>query len=521
MRTTIALLSFLLISSTMHAAVKPARCFSDHMVLQRDMAVPVFGTAEPGERIVVTIAGQTKKTTADSDGRWRVELKPLKAGGPYAMSIAGATTVKFSDILIGDVWMGSGQSNMAGAAGHYAKRDDVLAKWIADGPYPNVRLLSTRTKTWVTATPTTAAQFSAILFAFGLTLHKDLDVPIGLYVGAVGGTPSGLWIPSEALFASAECERLYNDGRKAYSHERQMKQYTAKLAAWDRASAKAKAEGKKPRGRKPTAPTPPPPFKELKAGGLFDRYIRHMAGYGIRGVLWDQGEAGTKILNIDQFTMMGALIGGWRELWGQGEFPWIYVQKPSGGGCAFGLEDDFTTRMADAFEPLPSQINPKDDGVYREIHSRIMQHPNTHMAIARDLGSSVHPANKSGYGARAAQVALAKVYGKDVERYGPLYRSHTVEGDKIRITFTNVGQGLAFRHADRLQGFAIAGEDKVFHWADAVIDGETVVVSSKDVPSPVAVRYAWARVARWANLFNKDGLPALAFQTDINEEAGK
>jgi len=516
MRALTALFTFLLLSSTTYAAVKPARCFSDHMVLQRDMPVPVYGSAEPGEQVVVTIAGQTKEVTTDGEGRWRVELDPLKAGGPHAMTIAGATTVEFNDILIGDVWIGSGQSNMAGAAGGYAKRDDVLAKWIADGPYPNLRLLSTKTKTWVAATPETAKQFSAILFAFGLTLHRELDVPIGLYVGAVGGTPSGLWVPPEAFFASAECERLYNEGMQTYSHERQEKLYKAKLAAWERAVAKAEAEGEKPRGRKPKPPVTPPPFKELKPGGLFDRYIRQMVGYGIRGVLWDQGEAGTKILNVDQFTMMGALIEGWRDLWGQNEFPWIYVQKPSGGGCAFGQENDPVTRMADAFKPLPAQVSPKDNGLYRELHNRIMQHPNTHMAIARDLGSTVHPPNKSGYGTRAAQVALAKVYGKDVACYGPMYASHRVERNKIRISFTHVGQGLTFRHADTLQGFAIAGEDDVFHWADAVIDGATVVVSSSEVPSPVAVRYAWARTAPWANLFNKDGLPALAFQTEMS-----
>jgi len=316
------------------------------------------------------------------------------------------------------------------------------------------------------------------------------------------------------MLGSAECERVYNEGVKNYAHDRHVKQYEAKLAAWEKAAAKAKAEGKKPRGRRPKAPVPPPPFKDLKPGSLFESHIRRFVGYGIRGVLWDQGESGTMFPQIDQFTMMGALIKGWRDVWGQGEFPWIYVQKPSGGGCAFGLENDPVTRMADAYKPPPAQINPKDNGLYRELHTRIMQHPDTHMAIARDLGSGVHPANKSGYGARAAQVALANAYGRELECYGPLCKSHSVDGDKVRLEFTHVGKGLTFRHADKLQGFAIAGEDKVFHWADAVIENDTVIVSSPNVAAPVAVRYAWAKAAAWANLFNKDGLPALAFRTD-------
>jgi len=508
------MLTPVLVAAAVYAEVKPASCFSDHMVLQRDMAVPVFGTAQPGEKVIVTVAGQTKDVTADANGRWRVKLDPLKAGGPHAMTVAGSSTVKFEDILVGDVWLGSGQSNMAGNAGRYAKGDEVLAKWIADGPYPRIRLLTSRGRGWTIATPESAAAFSAILFAFGLELHRELDVPIGLYVGAVGGTPSGRWIPAEAMLASTECERVYNEGLKKHSHEKHVKLYEAKLAKWEEAAAAAKAAGKKPRGRKPRVPVPPPAFKELKPGGLFESHIRHFVGYGMRGVLWDQGESGTMFAQIDQYTMMGALVKGWRDLWGQGEFPWIYVQKPSGGGCAFGIEDDPVTRMADACKPPPAQINTRDNGLYRELHTRIMQHPNTYMAIARDLGSGVHPRNKSGYGSRAARVALAGAYSKDIEYYGPLYKSRTVENGKVRIAFTHVGKGLTFRQADRLQGFTIAGEDKVFRRADAVIDGDSVVVSSPEVPSPVAVRYAWARNAPWANLFNKDGLPALAFRTD-------
>jgi len=187
------------------------------------------------------------------------------------------------------------------------------------------------------------------------------------------------------------------------------------------------------------------------------------------------------------------------------------VQKISGGGPAWDYEDP-VTKNGSKFGPLPAAV--PADGAYRETHIKIASYPKTAMVIASDLGSGTHPTNKSGYGARAVRVAQGFVYGENVEYYGPVYASHKVEDGKVRIKFTHTGQGLAARHADKLQGFAIAGEDKKFVWADAVIDGDSVVVSSATVPKPVAVRYAWAGNFPWANLFNKNGLPAQTFRTD-------
>jgi sialate O-acetylesterase len=233
--------------------------------------------------------------------------------------------------------------------------------------------------------------------------------------------------------------------------------------------------------------------------------------FGIRGVLWDQGESGTAITGVDQYTLMGALIRGWRKEWGQGEFPFLYIQKPSGGGCAWDPSDPVTDQ-ADKFTPLPAKA--PADGAYRELHIRIMNHPNTAMVTSSDLGPFTHPTNKSGYGTRASRVALGLVYSKKVEIYGPTYKDHVVKGNKVHVTFAHVGPGLAFRHGDKPQGFALAGDDKVFHWADAVIEGDTVVLSSDKVAKPAAVRYAWASRHPWANLFSKDGMPALPFRTD-------
>ncbi len=477
------------------AEVRVDRMFSDHMVLQREMAVPVWGTAAPGEKVTVAFAGQTRQTVADAGGKWIVRLAPLKLGKPGTLTV---NTVTFTDVLVGDVWVGSGQSNMAGGTGGYAKGDDVLAATLKGGPYPQLRLYQ---GSWKIADEQTASRFSAIHFAFGQALQAQLGVPVGLVVGAVGGTPSGRWLSPEMLEADAACQALLGKG---VSKEEQRKKYEVALAAWERAAKLAKEQGKR---------APRRPRRPFKAGDLYASRIQPVVPYGIRGVLWDQGESGTAVREIDQFTMMGALIKGWRKAWGQGEFPFLYVQKSSGGGCAWDATGtDPITRMANKFTPQPSGSH-KADGDRRALHIRIMQHPNTAMVSASDLGSGVHPRNKSGYGKRACRVALGFVYGKDVAIYGPTYDSHKVDGEKFHISFKHVGKGLAFRNGEKLQGFEIVGDDGTYHWADAVIVGKTVVLSSPKVDKPVAARYGWARTHTWANLFNKDGLPALMFTT--------
>ncbi len=492
------------------AEVKLPQALSSHMVLQREMPVPIWGTAAPGEKVTVKFRGQEAAATAGQDGKWTVKLQPLQAGGPDKLTVAGTNTITLDDVLVGEVWVGSGQSNMAGTVSGYAKSDDGLTK-MAAAPYPRMRLLKIG-GTWQEATPESINGFSAILFAFGQRLHEDLKVPVGLAVGAVGGTPSGNWLSPEALAADAACKEVVKKFAAKYSFDDAKKKYERDLAAWEKAAAETKKGGEK-QPRKPDLPVQAGECQRGTTGNLYQIHIRPLIPYAIRGVLWDQGESGTAILGVDQYTLMGALIRGWRQEWGQGDFPFIYIQKPSGGGCAWDTADAVTSK-GEPFATLPAAVPATNDGIYRETHIHIMQYPGTAMATATDLGPGVHPTNKSGYGARAARVALGMVYGRPVEIYGPLYQSFKVEGDRIRITFAHVGQGLAARHAEKLQGFAIAGEDKVFQWADAVIDGSTVVVSSGKVAKPAAVRYAWGATHQWANLFNKDGLPALTFRTD-------
>lgn len=494
------------------ADVKVPSIFSDHMVLQRDMKVPVWGTAAPGEKVTVKFRDQEKAATPGEDGKWKLVLDPLAVGGPDELIIRGANTVTVKDVLVGEVWIGSGQSNMAGGAGRYARQDEVLAKSIEAAPYPKLRLLKGgKAPRWQEATGENVGRFSALLFAFGLRLYQELDVPVGLMVGAVGGTPSGRWLPLEAIEADAACQAAIKEFTARHSEDDLRKRHDARMARWEKVAEAAKKAGKRV-PRKPGAFQKPGDLADRAIGSLYSRFIRPLIPYGIRGVLWDQGESGTRVQELDQYTVMGALIRGWRKEWGQGDFAFIYVQKPSGGGCAWDASGDAVTKLADKFAALPAR--PPKDGAYREIHTRIMAYPNTAMATSIDLGPGVHPINKSGYGARACRVALGMVYGKNVAICGPTYKSHKVEGNAIRIALANVGQGLAVCHTDKLQGFAIAGEDRVFHWADAKIDGDGVVVSNAKVAKPVAVRYGWSRRRAWANLFNKDGLPALSFRTD-------
>lgn len=492
------------------AAVTLPPVIDSHMVLQHGQSVPVWGTAASGEEVTVKFRDQVKSTKAGADGKWSVKLDALKVGGPDVMTVSGSNTITLDDVLVGEVWVGSGQSNMQGTVSGYAKSDPVLDQ-LAKQTYPKLRLMRGARSKWAPATPDNNGGASAILFAFGVRLQEKLDVPVGIMVGAVGGTPSGYWLTAEHLAADAPAQQSIKKFAETYRFEMLKEKHKADLAAWEKQyGADAKA-GKKV----PGAPPEPQAAGECrgKIGNLYEAHIRPYQPFAIRGVLWDQGESGTAITGLDQYYAMGALIRGWRNDWGQGEFPFLYVQKQSGGGCAFAPQDPVTDK-GDAFSPLPKTVPATQEGMYRELHQRIAEHPRTAMVGSTDLGPGIHPTNKSGYGTRAAQVALGFVYAKDVAISGPTYKSHTVDGEKVRIQFDHVRGGLLFKHGDKLQGFAVSGDGKTFHWADAVIDGETVVVSCAEVKNPTAVRYAWGSRHPWANLFNKDGLPANAFRTD-------
>lgn len=505
----------------LHAEVKLAKPFTPHMVLQRGMDVPVWGTAAPGEKVTVTFSGQSKSATADDKGAWRVKLAPLTASTqPQVLTIGDK---KIDDVLVGDVWVGSGQSNMDMLGTSYIANDPVLADAVKQ-TFPKMRLLRKGAgDVWEQAVPPANEKFSALLFSFGYALQKEVDVPIGLMVGAVGGTPSGFWLSEEMYRSDAACAEVVKKFAVTYNHDEAMakydvvkKKYDEDFAAWKLLAEAAKKDGQ-PLPATPRAPQPPGKAGETnsgKVGQLFEAFVRPYVGYAIKGVLWDQGESKTNIVGVDQVTLMGALIRGWRKDWAQGDFPFLYVEKPSGGGCAYDYAKPMN-RLAEKFAPLPKAIPAPPDREYSHVaFAQLMKYPNTHMVTASDLGSGIHPANKSGYGERAAHVALAVAYGGKNEHLGPQLASHAISGGKVTLKFTHSGKGLAFKNGEVLQGFMIAGEDRKFVWADARIEGDTVIVSNAEIAKPAAVRYAWSGSFQWANLFNQDGLPSQPFRTD-------
>ena len=460
------------------AKLTVGKMFSDNMVLQREMPVPVWGTADAGDKVTVEFAGQKKVATADADGKWSVKLDALKTSDkPAEMKVSTSSSddaVTFANVLVGEVWIGSGQSNMAGGTGGYARNDEVLASMAKGGPYPTLRLYQNG---WKVADETTANRFSALHFAFGRSLHEKLGVPVGLMVGAAGGTPSGRWLSEEMAKADPALVKMLKE-----------------KGGYD-LLAKEPAE------------------RKFRIGDLYMRFIEPMRPYAIRGVLWDQGESKTQLPGVDQITTMNALIRDWRKAWGQGDFPFLHVQKPSGEGCAWDPKDPMNLRAV-PFAKLPNHHNNRPNSMKYELdHIKMGTLKNAPLVTASDLAPGIHPQTKSSYGKRACQVALGAVYGQDVAICGPVYKSHKIEGKTIRVEFDHVGKGLAWRHGENLQGFEIAGEDGKLVWADAKIDGNSVIVSSPDVEKPVTVQYAFSRRHSFANLFNKDGLPALMFTT--------
>lgn len=478
--------------------------FSDHMVLQRGLPIRVWGTATPGETVTVGLQGQAQETNAGADGRWMATLAPIEIGPPREMVVwSQSGRFVFRDVVAGEVWLGAGQSNMAVKVAGFAKKnvDPVLAGYVEALPNPGVRVF---TNGWHIAERNRVIRFSALHFAFGVELNKRLGVPVGLIYGASGGTPSGMWLTPEMAESDARMAIYFKaaNGVKLADYNQQT---DAIHLQWKADVEKAKAERK----RAPRAP--------VKIGGLFERNIQRYVPFGIRGVLWDQGESGTKVPGVpDQYVVMNALIKGWRKAWGQGDFPFLHVQKPSGGVCAWDPANPVNVGCVayNPAKPLPHRRIKPHELAYPLDHIRMAKLKNAPMVPAIDLATGIHPTNKSGYASRACQVAMGAVYGQNVAVSGPVYRAHKVEGIKIRVFFDHVGKGLAFRHANTVQGFEI-GDGKQWAWANAQIDRGTVVLESPLILNPTHVQYAFDTAPAFANLFNMDGLPAQPFTTQF------
>jgi sialate O-acetylesterase len=478
------------------ADVKPNGLIGDNMVLQQGIKAPLWGTADDGEEITVTFEDQ-KHTTTAKGGKWRVDLDPLKAGGgPRELTIAGKNTIHVKNVLVGEVWICSGQSNMEFplSAAHEGKQA------VAESKDPNLRLFTVpHTSTekpradvhgkWQVCGPGTVGGFSAVAYYFGRDLRKDLDVPVGLIETNWGGTVCEAWTSHRALADVPELKYLAN--RYPHGYRGALEDYLKALDRYREQVAKDVDSGKEP----PPPPQPPAPSRDPNAfpSSLYNGMIRPLIPYAVKGAIWYQGESNAGRA-FEYRTLFPTMIRDWRQRWHEGDFPFLFVQ------------------LAPWFAGNP---NGPEWAELREAQLQTAQKvPNTAEAVITDVGNlmDIHPKQKEPVGHRLALAALALGYGKKVEYSGPVYESMKVEGNKAILSFTHVGEGLEAKGGP-LEGFTIAGPDHHFVKAEAEIRDGHVEVWSKEVEKPVAVRYGWANFPV-VNLYNKDGLPATPFRTD-------
>jgi sialate O-acetylesterase len=627
---------------------------ADHMVLQQGRDIHIWGKADPGEEIAVTLAGKTRSTLPDANGNWSVHLPAMSAGGPFIVMVRGRTTVVLKDVMIGEVWVASGQSNMAFSLNNSLGEAEEIPK--AD--YPQIRLFTvpqkialdaqadTLTARWQICSPETVKDFSAVAYYFARDLQRKLNVPIGIIESAWPGTTIEEWIDSETLQKTqgheADADRNHSSSRAGetsatermpfdlqfddvelirdpsalgtifsnfddgtarnatggvWSYSWQDAPETAfdlvapghggtgfaarvagKVDASDdsRLTARFEQDGSPAdlssytgirfwvrgdgsftvRTLQPTitdvddyatplfqaTPDWKPVvvlFRDLRQQGwgvtsdltpqaltgfafesypasgypprppsaLYGGMIAPLALYPLRGAIWYQGESNA-LKAYEYRKLLPALIQSWRASWNEGDFPFLIVQLPNHGAIPAEPSESAWAELREAQLLTTRQV------------------PNTGIAVTIDVGEpkDVHPHRKAEVGQRLALLALGTTYKEPIVYSGPLYQSMAVEGNKIRLRFTSTGNGLEGHGGGPLVGFAIGGADRQFHWAEATVDRDSIVVSSPEVSSPVAVRYAWGDSPR-CNLFNKDGLPASPFRTDdwpgITEKAAK
>jgi sialate O-acetylesterase len=641
MKKIIFLLLFLPAAVPVMANVRLPKLFTDHMVLQRDHAIVVWGWADAKEKVTVSLNRQTKTATTDKTGKWKVSLDAELAGGPYTLAIKGKNSISINDVLIGEVWICSGQSNMEMPIGSWGFIQDYQ-KEIAAANYPSIRefavpkqvALQPQTDVggegWKVCTPENAAPFSAVAYFFARELYKELKVPVGLINTTWGGTMVETWTSREAYENSEEFRSMISAMPKVSLEELQKvrtEQAKNKLVQlqggmpapgeaaswkepglqdnnWHTIDAPGIWESQEPgdidgivwmrktidvsaadagkaavlelamiddkdetyvNGKLIGSNTVynAPRKYELPAGVLkvgknviairitdtggggglygdagdvkltignitlplagkwlyrieeistgqsqvgpndyptllFNAMINPLIPYTIRGAIWYQGEsnAGRAFEYRKSFPLM---INDWRQRWQQGDFPFYFVQLAS-----FGSNNGNSEKGSDWAE-------------LREAQAQTLSLPNTGMAITTDIGDTkdIHPKNKQDVGRRLAAIALNKTYGKNTASSGPVYQSFKTEGDKIIISFTNTGNGLLAKDKyGYVKGFEIAGADKRFYYATAMIEGDKIVVKNPNVAQPVAVRFGWADDAGDDNLFNKEGFPAAPFRTD-------
>jgi len=506
--TTLALtaaFSLFLFASPAIADVRLPALIGDNMVLLQNTDIPLWGWAEPGETITVSYGPCSRvwTTTADQNGKWMVETGPFEAGPAYTMTIKGTNTIYLKNVIVGEVWLCSGQSNMEmpvnRLGGWRTGAKDYLDE-IASADYPQIRLFTVKktvadtpqadcTGAWVVCTPETVGDFSAAAYFFGRNLHKNLNVPVGLIQSCWGGTVAEAWTSKKTLQADEDfAPILERFDHKLQEYKAKTADYQHQLEQWKEAVGTGRNDSNQP----PQKPEPPKhPRGRNSPASLYNAMIAPLIPYAVRGAIWYQGESNAG--RAYQYRkLFPAMIQNWRKDWGRGDFPFYYVQiAPFRYGTKF----------------IAAEL--------REAQLMALSVPNTAMVVTTDIGdpNDIHPRNKQEVGRRLALCALAETYGRgDTVCSGPIYKSMKIETGRIRIFFEHVNGGLVAKGGP-LTHFEIAGENREFLPAQAVIDGETVVVSCKKVHHPVAVRFGWSNTAE-PNLFNKAGLPASAFRTD-------
>ncbi len=515
--------------SPSHAALRVPAIIGEHMVLQAGNHTPIYGWADPGESVTVSVGDAREACTAGANGQWQVVFTDLKAScDPVRVSIAGSNTLTYQDVLIGDVWLCSGQSNMALPLRRVLGRDGKNLQGLGQANEPQLRLFKLPKETmlepqadckggWALCTPAEAREFSALGFFFGREIQRAEKIPVGLINACRGGSSCQMWTSMDGLQSEPELANYLKAIVAAKAEYPQLKadylkskEATARwpetLKHWETENAKALREGK-PIPAKP----PEPPAKLARPEGmdpwedhvmtlptvLFNSMIAPLIPFGIKGAIWYQGEG-----NADEWdlyrTLFPAMVRDWRKRWACGDFPVYTVQLSS-------------------YRPPRAEPGESNWAAFREVQAQLQTIvPNSGMAVSVDIGNpnDIHPLSKAELGHRLALVALARTYGHSLEYSGPVYEHMKIVDGTIHLHFTQVGGGLTAKGGEPLRRFAIAGADKKFVWADARIVGHTLVVSSPLVPAPVALRYAWDINPDGCNLFNSADLPASPFRTD-------
>lgn len=469
------------------------------MVLQRELENPIWGTAHPGDTIEISIAGKTVSTRANKDGNWRTKIAALPAGGPHTLRVSGKNEVQIKDVLVGEVWMCSGQSNMAWTVNN-SNRAEVE---IASANFPEIRMITVQKNgtqipqnniegEWTVCSPKTVGDFSAVGYFYGRRLHTALEVPIGLINNAWGGSSAEAWVPRDTLEADGSYHDMLNywDKRIAEFDQEKHQAYIQKYEQW---IAKGRLA---PRMRAPSSLDDPRGRK--RPANIYNGMVYPTQGYGMKGVIWYQGES-----NADRaaqhLQLFPLLVKTWRERWQQGNFPFYWVQLAD-----FGMETD----------------KPGDDSwaEFRDSQTSSLDViPNSGQAVIIDLGEGrdIHPRNKQSVADRLVRWPLVNDYGFEMASQSPRYKSMTVNGSKVRITLEYVSSGgLWSFDTKEIVGFSIAGKDQKFVWAQArILDKNTIEVWSDELSEPVAVRYGWSKNPR-VNLYDRNGLPVTPFRTD-------